>query len=128
MKKNKTIFWTLIIAYVISMVYQYYRSTINQFPQFDQFGATEIIGYLVFFAWSSLALSTKKWAVWAVLGLCVLQLLIGAFYYIPVIFVVRHDSFWDWAECIVFISMIHFAGYLTFKQLFRKSTRRTQLA
>jgi hypothetical protein len=120
MKHNKQIFGTLIIAYVLSMAYQYYRSTINQFPEFDQFGLPEIIGYAVFFAWSSLALSPKRWALWALFALCVIQLLIGALYYLPVIFRVRHDGFWDWAECIVFIGLIKWAGYLTFKQLFKK--------
>lgn len=128
MRNNKTIFWTLVIAYVLSMAYQYYRSTINQFPAFDKFGHTEMIGYLVFFAWSSLALSTKRWALWAVLALCIIQLMIGALYYLPVIFVVRHDSFWDWAECIVFIGLISFAGYLTFKKLFKKREYIAEMA
>ena len=128
MKGNKTIFWTLIIAYAISMAYQYYRSTINQFPAFDNFGPTEIIGYLVFFAWSSLALSSKRWALWAVLALCIIQLLIGALYYLPVIFIVRHDTFWDWAECIIFIGLISLAGYYTLKQLFKKPIGRREIA
>ena len=128
MKNNKTIFWILIIAYIVSMAYQYYRSTINQFPAFDAFGATEIIGYLVFFIWSSLALIDKRWALWAVLALCILQLLIGFLYYLPVIFIVRHDTFWDWAECIVFIGLISWAGYLTLKQLYKKRVTITQMA
>jgi hypothetical protein len=129
MKNNKkTIFWILIIAYAVSMMYQYYRSRVNQFPEYDQFGPTEIIGYLVFFAWSSLALSSKRWALWAVLALCIIQLLIGALYYLPVIFVVRHDSFWDWAECIVFIGLISLAGYLTLKQLLKKPIARKDIA
>ena len=128
MKSNNTIFWTLIIAYAISIAYQYYRSTINQFPAFDNFGPTEVIGYLVFFAWSSLALSSKRWALWAVLALCIIQLLIGALYYLPVIFIVRHDTFWDWAECIIFIGLISLAGYFTLKQLVRNRSDRTEIA
>jgi hypothetical protein len=127
MKSNKTIFWTLIMAYAISMAYQYYRSTINQFPVFDNFGSTEIIGYLVFFAWSCLALSSKRRALWAVLALCIIQLLIGALYYLPVIFIVRHETFWDWAECIVFIGLISLAGYYTLKQLLKKPIVRTEM-
>jgi phosphatidylserine synthase len=123
MKSNKKTFWMLMVAYAASMAYQYYRSTVNQFPAFDTFGVQEIAGYAVFFAWSSLALVEKRWAQWAVLVLCILQLLIGVLYYLPVIFVQRHDTFWDWAECIVFIYLIAWAGIRTWRQLATSKTR-----
>lgn len=54
--------------------------------------------------------------------------LIGALYYLPVIFIVRHDTFWDWAECIVFIGLISLAGYFTLKQLFKKRVTISEIA
>ncbi|MGV3586654.1 MAG: hypothetical protein ACO1OF_06615 [Adhaeribacter sp.] len=108
--KDRTTFWYLVVAYLISMAYQYYRYTLHQHPA-DTFGTTEIAGYAFFLGWSGLALVDKRWAVLATLALCVIQLSIGLFYYFPVIFRYRHDNFWDWAEAFVFIMLIALAGY-----------------
>lgn len=117
MKNYLQAFWLLIIAYTISMTYQFYRFQLNQYPEFDTFGTKEIIGYSVFFCWSALSLINRKWAMWSVVGLCGFQLIIGFFYYIPIIFVERHDTFWDWAECIGFIFLIALAGNRALRQL-----------
>jgi hypothetical protein len=119
MKNNLKIFWILTIAYAISMVYQYYRSQVYQYPAYDTFTITEIAGYAIFFGWSSLSLVHRTWALWSTIVLCSFQLGLGFTYYIPVIFSIRHDTFWDWAELIVFVFLIAFAGYLAIQQLNR---------
>jgi hypothetical protein len=117
MKTHLKIFWLLIIAYAISMAYQYYRSQVYQHPAYDTFATTEVIGYAILIGWSSVSLINKKWALWSIVVLCSFQLALGFVYYIPVIFRIRHDSFWDWAELIVFVSLIALAGYLALTQL-----------
>lgn len=117
--KGRTTFWYLMVAYLVSIAYQYYRYTLHQHPA-DTFGTTEIAGYTFFLAWSALALVEKKWAVIAILVLCVIQLSIGLFYYFPVIFRYRHDTFWDWAEALVFILLIALAGYRSVLHLTRQ--------
>ncbi|MBD0258841.1 MAG: hypothetical protein ICV83_24240 [Cytophagales bacterium] len=110
MKKDQKTFAILVVAFVISMTYQYYRSTLHEHPA-DTFGTTEITVYAVLLAWSSLALVGRKWAVKAVVALCVLQLCSGLFYYFPVVFPQRHGRFWDWAEAIGFVLLIAWAGW-----------------
>jgi hypothetical protein len=117
MKNNLKIFWLLIIAYAISMAYQYYRSQVYQYPAYDTFATTEIVGYAILFGWSSFSLIHKRWALWSIVTLCSFQLGLGVTYYIPVIFSIRHDTFWDWAELIVFVFLIALAGYLALTQL-----------
>lgn len=116
MQYSRKTFWCLLVAYVISMTYQYYRYTLHEHPA-DTFGPTEIAGYAVLTGWSALALVQKRWAVAAVISLCVLQLAIGLFYYFPVIFPTRHGRFWDWAEAVVFIGLITYAGWQSVAQL-----------
>ncbi len=110
MKKDFKTFAMLVVAFVISMTYQYYRATLHEHPA-DTFGATEMVGYGICLGWSCLALVGRKWAVKAVVALCVLQLCSGLFYYFPVVFPQRHGRFWDWAEAVVFIGLIGWAGY-----------------
>jgi hypothetical protein len=116
MKKDIKTFAILAVAFGISMAYQYYRSTLHEHPA-DTFGLTEITAYAVLLAWSSLALVGRKWAVKAVIALCVLQLGSGLFYYFPVVFPQRHGRFWDWAEAIGFVGLIAWAGWRAVAQL-----------
>jgi drug/metabolite transporter (DMT)-like permease len=117
MKSNLKIFYILMIAYAISMAYQYYRSQVHQYAVYDTFATTEIAGYAILFGWSSLSLIQRKWALWSIVALCSFQLGLGFIYYIPVIFSIRHDTFWDWAELIVFVYLIALAGYSALAQL-----------
>jgi hypothetical protein len=59
MKKDPKTFALLVVAFVISMTYQYYRSTLHEHPA-DSFGPTEITAYAVLLAWSSLALVGRR--------------------------------------------------------------------
>ncbi len=120
MKKDIKTFAILVVAFGISITYQYYRSTLNEHPA-DTFGATEITAYTIFFAWSSLALVGRKWAIKAVVVLCFLQLCSGFFYYLPFVFPQRHGRFWDWAELIVFVLLIVWAGWRAIEQLSRNN-------
>ncbi|MDO1446922.1 hypothetical protein Q0590_11695 [Rhodocytophaga aerolata] len=119
MKSNLKIFWILIMAYAVSMAYQFYRSQVYQYPAYDTFATTEIVGYAILFGWSSLSLVHKRWTLWSIVALCSFQLGLGFTYYIPVIFRVRHDTFWDFAELIVFVFLIALAGYFALAQLSR---------
>jgi threonine/homoserine efflux transporter RhtA len=123
MKKGAKTFWCLFGAYVISMSYQYYRYTLHEHPA-DTFGATEITGYAVLLGWSALALVEKRWATVAVTGLCILQLAIGCCYYFPVVFATRHSRFWDWAEAVVFVGLIAYAGWRSVALLVRGRRRQ----
>jgi hypothetical protein len=116
MKKDQKTFGLLLAAYLISIIYQYYRFTRHEHPA-DTFGVTEIVSYALLLSWSALSLLNKKWAVWAIVALCTVQLAIGFFYYFPVVFRERHDSFWDWAEALVFVVLIALAGLRAVSQL-----------
>ena len=116
MQSNRKAFWCLLGAYVISLTYQFYCYTLHEHPA-DTFGPQEVGGYAVLMGWSALALIGKRWAVAAILVLCVLQLGIGIFYYFPVIFPTRHDRVWDWAEAVIFTGLIAYAGYRSVAQL-----------
>ncbi|QHT68952.1 hypothetical protein GXP67_21020 [Rhodocytophaga rosea] len=117
MKNNLKIFRLLMLAYGISIAYQYYRSQVYQYPAFDTFATSEIVGYAFLFGWSSLSLIRREWALWSIVVLSSFQLGLGFSYYIPVVFSIRHDSFWDWAALMVFVFLMAFAGYLAIKQL-----------
>jgi hypothetical protein len=119
MQNHQKTFALLALAFGISAAYQYYRSTLQEHPA-DSFATTEIIAYSLLLFWSSLALLRKKWAVKAIVALCVLQLGSGIFYYIPMVFASRHGRFWDWAELIVFVLLIAWAGYRSVAQLAAK--------
>ncbi len=116
MKKDPKTFTILVVAFGISMAYQYYRSILHEHPA-DTFGPTEITAYAVLLAWSCLALAGRKWAVKAVVALCFLQLCSGFLYYFPVVFPQRHGRFWDWAEAIGFVGLIAWAGWRSVAQL-----------
>jgi hypothetical protein len=116
MKTNFKTFAILGVAFGISAAYQYYRSTLHEHPA-DTFGPTEMTAYAVLLAWSSLALVGRKWAAKAIVALCFLQLCSGLFYYFPVVFPQRHGRFWDWAEAVVFVLLISWAGWRAITQL-----------
>jgi hypothetical protein len=129
MQTNQKTFGILAVAYVLSMAYQYYRYTLHEHPA-DTFGATEMASYGVATGWSCLALVERRWAMKAILALCVLQLGFASCYYFPVVFATRHGRFWDWAEATVFILLIVWAGYRSVAQLaaVRRKPSQVQMA
>jgi hypothetical protein len=118
----------LAVAYVLSVAYQHYRYTLHEHPA-DTFGLTEVTGYAVCLGWSCLALVERRWAVRATLALCALQLGIAFCYYFPLVFATRHGRFWDWAEAVVFVALIGWAGYRSVARLayFRRKQSQPEL-
>jgi isoprenylcysteine carboxyl methyltransferase (ICMT) family protein YpbQ len=116
MQHHQKTFALLALAFGISAAYQYYRSTLGEHPA-DSFATTEIIVYSLLLLFSCLALLRRRWAAKAIVVLCALQLGCGIFYYIPMVFASRHERFWDWAELIVFVLLIAWAGYRSVVQL-----------
>jgi hypothetical protein len=50
-------------------------------------------------------------------------------YYFPLVFATRHGRFWDWAEAVVFVALIGWAGYRSVARLayFRRKQSQPEL-
>ena len=70
-------FRTLAAAFVISAVYQLYRSAFMEIPEYDSFTLTTAVVYASLIGVSALVLTDRHWAWWVVSVLVVLLVLVG---------------------------------------------------
>jgi hypothetical protein len=92
LKHHIVAFWTLAAAFVISALYQLYRSALMEVPEYDAFTLTTGIVYAAFIGVSALVLTDRRWAWWIVSVLVVLLLLLGVFWYYPVVVPARIEA------------------------------------
>ena len=92
LKHHIVAFWTLAAAFVISAVYQLYRSAFMEVAQYDAFTLTTGIVYASLIGVSALVLTSRRWAWWVVSGLVLLLVLVGVFWYYPVVVPARIEA------------------------------------
>jgi len=116
LKHHIVAFWTLAAAFVISAVYQLYRSVLMEVPQYDAFTLTTGIIYASLIGVSALVLTNRRWAWWVVSGLVVLLVLVGVFWYYPVVVPARIEfgamGMVGWLEGSVYMGMLFVAGFI----------------
>jgi len=116
LKHHIVAFWTLAAAFVISAVYQLYRSVLMEVPQYDAFTLTTGIIYASLIGVSALVLTNRRWAWWVVSGLVVLLVLVGVFWYYPVVVPARIEvgamGMVGWLEGSVYMGLLFVAGFV----------------
>jgi hypothetical protein len=116
LKHHIVTFWTLAAAFVISAVYQLYRSALMEVPQYDAFTLVTGIVYASFIGVSALVLTDRRWAWWVVSVLVLLLLLVGVFWYYPVVVPARIEAeamgLVGWLEGSVYMGLLFVAGFI----------------
>src|SRR5215203_7058200 len=115
-KHHIVAFWTLTAAFVISAFYQLYRSALMEVPEYDAFTPTTGIVYAAFIGVSALVLTDRRWAWWIVSVLVVLLLLLGVFWYYPVVVPARIEAGAmgqvGWLEGSVYMGLLFVGGFV----------------
>jgi len=116
LKHNTVTFYALAAAFVASALYQAYRATRMEIPEYDAF--TLMVGafYLICVGVSALVLTDRRWA-WLVVSVLVLALLsIGVFWYYPVVVPARIEAgamgLIGWIEGSVYMGLLFVAGFV----------------
>jgi|SRR5215211_6885678 hypothetical protein len=116
LKHHVVAFWTLATAFVISALYQLYRSVLMEVPQYDAFTLTTGIVYASLIGVSALVLTNRSWAWWVVSGLVVLLVLVGVFWYYPVVMPARIEAgamgLVGWLEGSVYMGLLFVGGFV----------------
>lgn len=114
MKKHHFSFIFLIAAFLMSAIYQYYRSTVAEIEIYDEFGKTEIIRFGILIGVSFLALINKIWSKWLTLAYCVFCISIVLVKYYPNVYVLRDNGIIDMVEPVLYLVFIFVAGIFVF--------------
>jgi len=114
-------FWVLAVAFVISAVYQLYRSTFMEIPRYDAFTPTTGVAYACLIGVSALVLTDRRWA-WRVVSVLVLLLiLVGIFWYYPVVVPARIEAgamgVAGWLEGSIYMGLLFVAGFVCLLKL-----------
>lgn len=104
-------FILLLSAFIISAAYQYYRSTVNEVPEYDAFGKPEIIRFSILIGISFIALIQQKWSQWLTIFYCLFCVGIVLVRYYPTVYFLRKNGWIDMVEPIVYIFLLILAGY-----------------
>jgi hypothetical protein len=116
LKHHVVAFWTLAAAFVISALYQLYRSALMEIPEYDAFTVATGIIYAALIGVSALVLSARRWAWWVVSVLVLLLLLVGVFWYYPVVVPARIEAgamgTIGWLEGSVYMGLLSVAGFI----------------
>jgi hypothetical protein len=116
LKHHIVAFWTLATAFVISAAYQFYRSVLMEVPEYDAFTLTIGIVYACLIGVSALVLTNRRWAWWVVSVLVLLLVLVGVFWYSPVVMPARIEAgamgLVGWLEASVYIGLLFVAGFI----------------
>jgi len=116
LKHHVVAFWTLATAFVISALYQLYRSVLMEVPQYHAFTLTTGIVYASLIGVSALVLTNRSWAWWVVSGLVVLLVLVGVFWYYPVVVPARIEAgamgLVGWLEGSVYMGLLFVGGFV----------------
>jgi hypothetical protein len=114
-------FWTLVLAFVISAVYQLYRSAFMEIPRYDAFTPTTGAAYACLIGVSALVLTDKRWAWWVVSVLVLLLILVGVFWYYPVVVPARIQAgamgSAGWLEGSAYMGLLFVGGFVCLLKL-----------
>jgi len=113
-------FWVLAVAFVISAVYQLYRSTFMEIPRYDAFTPTTGVAYACLIGVSALVLTDRRWA-WWVVSVLLLLILVGIFWYYPVVVPARIEAgamgVAGWLEGSIYMGLLFVAGFVCLLKL-----------
>lgn len=119
---HKISFVFLLLAFLVSAAYQYYRSLINEVPDYDTFGLPQILIYLGLIALSGISLIDKKIASQFIIGFCIVGYMISFAYYFPIIWIKRTNNWVDIMEAILYLLFLLLAAVFSLMAL-RKRKR-----
>ena len=116
LKHNTLTFGILAAAFVVSALYQLFRSMVMEVPKYDAFTLTTGMTYAVFVGISALVLTDRRWA-WRVVLVFVFALLAaGTLWYHPVVTVTRIEAgtfaTLGWMEDSVYVGLLFVGGFL----------------
>jgi hypothetical protein len=106
--------WTLVVAFVLSIAYELYRSTakagVSRHDTMRGFVTQLVTLYLLAAIVIVLLFTGRSWAAWVGLVFSILMILVSIFYYNPVIQMERKPGVFDWFEDLVFTGLLFVAA------------------
>ena len=117
--------WILIVAFVLSLLYELYRSTakngISKYDSMRSFLTQELPFYAVAFALAVLLRTGWPWVAWAALVVGVGLILVSIFYYSPLVLPQRKPGPIDWLEDKLYTGLLFVAVALVAYDLLGKT-------
>jgi hypothetical protein len=106
--------WTLVVAFVLSIAYELYRSTVkrdvSRHDTMRGFTTQLFTIYLAAGVVIALLLTGQMWAAWVGLAFSIIAIFISIFYYNPTIQMERQPGLIDWFEDLVFTGLLFVAA------------------
>jgi hypothetical protein len=116
LRQSSVAFGVLLAAFVISALYQLYRATLMEVPEYDAFTGATGAAYLVFVGISALVLTDRRWAWLVVLALVLALLSVGVFWYYLVVAAARIEAgamgLVGWLEGSLYMGLLFVAGFV----------------
>ncbi len=123
LRQSTVAFSVLLAAFVISALYQLYRATLMEVPEYDAFTVATGAAYLAFVGISALVLTGRRWAWLVVLALVLALLSVGVFWYYPVVAAARIEAgamgVVGWLEGSLYMGLLFVAGCVCVLNLLR---------
>lgn len=108
--------WALIAAFLISLVYEFYRATYkagtSRHDSMRQFIIQLVTLYAAAAAVIALLLLRWQWAAVTGLAFSVTMILVSLFYYNPKVMLERQPELIDWVEDLLFTGLLFVAAVL----------------
>ena len=116
LKQNTLTLGVLAAAFAISALYQLYRATLMELPEYDAFTASTAVAYAAFVGVSALVLTDRRWA-WGIVSALVFAMLsLSVLWYYPVVVPARIEAGAmgpvGWLEASVYLGLLFVAGFV----------------
>lgn len=106
--------WILVIAFSLSMGYEFYRATaqrkVSHYDTLANFGKQVLTLYLSAAVVIALLFMGFNWSAWVGLGYCFILILVSIFYYNPQVMMSRQPGIIDWVENVLYGGLLSSAA------------------
>jgi hypothetical protein len=113
--------WVLVVAFVLSLVYELYRATVkagtSPHDSMTAFVRTNLALYVVAALVIAALFADLRWAPWVGLVFSAVVTAVSILYYNPTIMAARKPGVVDWFEDLVFTSLVFLAMALLAYQI-----------
>ena len=117
--------WILIVAFVLSLLYELYRCTakngISKYDSMRSFLTQELPFYAIAFTLAVLLRTGWPWVAWAALAVGVGFIIVSIFYYSPIVLPQRKPGPIDWLEDKLYTGLLFVAVVLVGYDLLGKT-------
>ena len=125
LRYSSQVSWILIVAFMLSLLYELYRSTakngISKSDSMRSFLTQGLLFYAIAFALAVLVHTGWPWVVWTALAVGVGLIIVSIFYYSPIVLPQRKPGPIDWLEDKLYTGLLFVAVALVSYDLLGKT-------